>query len=57
MSNAPSEQHRPDGTLRHLLTLDSLSRGEIEHLLDRAQSFVVPLGQRPRPVNRWQASP
>lgn len=40
-------QHRPDGTLRHLLTLESLSRKTIEHLLERAQSFVRPLGSPP----------
>ncbi len=40
-------QHRADGSLRHLLTLESLSRNSIEHLLERAQSFVRPLGTRP----------
>ena len=40
-------QHRADGSLRHLLTLEPLSRQTIEHLLDRAQSFVRPLGTRP----------
>jgi aspartate carbamoyltransferase catalytic subunit len=40
-------QHRADGSLRHLLTLAPLSRQTIEHLLERAQSFVRPLGARP----------
>jgi aspartate carbamoyltransferase catalytic subunit len=40
-------QHRPDGTLRHLLTLEPLPREAIEHLIDRAQEFVRPLGTRP----------
>ena len=38
------DQRRADGGLRHLLTLEQLSRSEIECLLDRAQSFVRPLG-------------
>jgi aspartate carbamoyltransferase catalytic subunit len=42
-----TDQLRPDGTLRHLITLEGLSRGLIEHLLERAQSFVRPLGARP----------
>jgi aspartate carbamoyltransferase catalytic subunit len=40
-------QHRADGTLRHLLTLDGLPRADIERLLDRAQAFVRPLGTMP----------
>ncbi len=40
-------QHRADGSLRHLLTLEPLPRETLEHLLDRAQSFVRPLGSRP----------
>ena len=40
-------QHRPDGSLRHLLTLEPFSRQTIEQLLDRAQNFVRPLGSRP----------
>src|SRR5689334_21640370 len=40
-------QYRPDGTLRHLLTLESLSRQTLEHLLERAQSLVRPLGSAP----------
>jgi aspartate carbamoyltransferase catalytic subunit len=42
-----TEQLRPDGTLRHLLTLETLSRAQLEHLLERSQSFVRPLGDRP----------
>ncbi|MGH8148624.1 MAG: aspartate carbamoyltransferase catalytic subunit [Steroidobacteraceae bacterium] len=40
-------QLRPDGTLRHLLTLETLPREHIGRLLDRAQSFVRPLGSPP----------
>jgi aspartate carbamoyltransferase catalytic subunit len=40
-------QHRVDGTLRHLLTLEGLPRADIERLLDRAQEFVRPLGAKP----------
>jgi aspartate carbamoyltransferase catalytic subunit len=39
------EQLRADGSLRHLLTLETLSRQQIEKLLERAQGFVRPLGQ------------
>jgi aspartate carbamoyltransferase catalytic subunit len=42
-----TEQLRPDGSLRHLLTLETLTRGEIEHLLERSQSYVRPLGEPP----------
>ncbi|HKD54742.1 MAG TPA: aspartate carbamoyltransferase catalytic subunit [Steroidobacteraceae bacterium] len=42
-----TEQQRADGTLRHLLTLARLSRAQIEHLLERSQSYVRPLGARP----------
>ena len=42
-----TEQLRPDGSLRHLLTLETLSRAQIERLLDRAQTFVRPLGEKP----------
>jgi aspartate carbamoyltransferase catalytic subunit len=40
-------QLRKDGSLRHLLTLESLSRGEIERLLEHAHTFVRPLGATP----------
>lgn len=39
-----SEQLRPDGSLRHLLTLEGLRRVLIERLLERAQTLVRPLG-------------
>jgi aspartate carbamoyltransferase catalytic subunit len=39
-----TNQRRPDGTLRHLLTLEGLSRRELESLLDHAQGYVRPLG-------------
>jgi aspartate carbamoyltransferase catalytic subunit len=42
-----TEQLRPDGSLRHLLTLETLARPQIERLLDRAQTYVRPLGERP----------
>jgi aspartate carbamoyltransferase catalytic subunit len=42
-----TEQLRPDGSLRHLLTLETLTRGQIERLLDRSQTFVRPLGEPP----------
>jgi hypothetical protein len=34
------EQRRADGSLRHLITLDSLRRDEIESLLLRSQHFA-----------------
>jgi aspartate carbamoyltransferase catalytic subunit len=42
-----TEQLRPDGSLRHLLTLETLTRSQIEDLLERSQSFVRPLGEPP----------
>jgi len=42
-----NDQHRPDGTLRHLITLDGLSRAEIEQLLERAQHYVRAPGDKP----------
>ncbi|MGC4029576.1 MAG: aspartate carbamoyltransferase catalytic subunit [Steroidobacteraceae bacterium] len=39
-------QRRPDGSLRHLLTLDGLTRPEIETLLERAQHYVRRPGER-----------
>jgi aspartate carbamoyltransferase catalytic subunit len=42
-----TEQLRADGTLRHLLTLATLSQAQIEHLLARSQTYVRPLGVRP----------
>jgi aspartate carbamoyltransferase catalytic subunit len=40
-------QLREDGTLRHLLTLETLSRAQLEELLARSQRFVRPLGAPP----------
>src|SRR5215469_798243 len=45
--NPRPEQLRADGSLRHLLTLETLSRSQIERLLERSQTFVRPLGARP----------
>jgi aspartate carbamoyltransferase catalytic subunit len=42
-----SSQHRTDGSLRHLLTLEGLPKTELEQLLERAQGMVRPLGARP----------
>jgi aspartate carbamoyltransferase catalytic subunit len=42
-----TEQRRSDGSLRHLLTLEGLSRADLERLLERAQGYVRPLGARP----------
>jgi len=41
------EQRRPDGSLRHLITLEDLGQPEIESLLERAQHYVRPVGERP----------
>jgi aspartate carbamoyltransferase catalytic subunit len=41
------EQRRPDGSLRHLITLEDLGREEIEALLERAQHYARGLGQAP----------
>jgi aspartate carbamoyltransferase catalytic subunit len=40
-------QTRPNGTLRHLLTLEGLTKAQIETLLTRAQRFVKPIGEPP----------
>ena len=40
-------QTRPDGSLRHLLTLEGMTRAQIEALLTRAQKFVKPVGEPP----------
>ncbi len=40
-------QLRRDGSLRHLITLEGLTRAQVEALLERAQRFVRPLGERP----------
>jgi len=40
-------QLRPNGTLRHLITLEGLPRDTLERLLERSQGFVRPLGTPP----------
>jgi aspartate carbamoyltransferase catalytic subunit len=40
-----TQQRRPDGSLRHLLTLEGLPRTELEALLERAQHFVRRAGE------------
>jgi aspartate carbamoyltransferase catalytic subunit len=47
MADVTTEQLRTDGSLRHLLTLEKLSRTQLEGLLQRAQEFVRPLGVPP----------
>jgi aspartate carbamoyltransferase catalytic subunit len=47
MTGGGTGQHRADGSLRHLLTLESLPRADLERLLQRAQEFVRPLGAKP----------
>jgi len=48
------EQRRPDGTLRHLITLEDLRRAEIEALLQRAQHYARGVGQAPPGSARLQ---
>jgi aspartate carbamoyltransferase catalytic subunit len=47
MTGGGTGQYRADGSLRHLLTLESLPRADVERLLERAQQFVRPLGAKP----------
>ena len=42
-----TEQTRANGSLRHLLTLEGLSKAQLEALLTRAQKFVKPVGEPP----------
>src|SRR5262245_50362008 len=42
-----TSQIRPNGTLQHLLTLEGLTKAQIEALLARAQKFVKPIGEPP----------
>jgi aspartate carbamoyltransferase catalytic subunit len=42
-----TDQFRSNGTLRHLLTLEGLTRANLETLLARAQRFVKPVGEPP----------
>lgn len=41
------EQRRADGSLRHLITLETLTLAELERLLERAQHYVSVIGGRP----------
>jgi aspartate carbamoyltransferase catalytic subunit len=43
----PFNQYDASGRLRHLITLDGMPGDEIRYLLERAQSFLVPLGSTP----------
>src|SRR6266404_2428256 len=47
MNSVQIDQRRADGTLRHLLTLEHLTRAEMERLLNKSQTFVRPLGAPP----------
>jgi aspartate carbamoyltransferase catalytic subunit len=42
-----TQQRRADGSLRHLLTLEGLTRAELESLLERSQHFVRHRGAAP----------
>jgi aspartate carbamoyltransferase catalytic subunit len=42
-----ASQRRPDGSLRHLLSLEGLTRSEIDGLLDAAQNYVREVGTAP----------
>jgi aspartate carbamoyltransferase catalytic subunit len=41
------DQRRPDGSLRHLITLEGMRRDEIDALLQRSQHFARRTGDRP----------
>lgn len=45
-------QRRPDGSLRHLISLEGLPRSELEALLERAQRYVCDVGAQPRSNHR-----
>ena len=46
-ARAVTVQLRPNGSLRHLITLEDLPRSTLERLLERSQRFVRPLGTPP----------
>ena len=46
-----NKQRRGDGSLRHLITLEDLTRAELDALLEHAQRYVCASGARP-PSNR-----
>jgi aspartate carbamoyltransferase catalytic subunit len=41
------DQRRPDGSLRHLITLEGMRRDEIDRLLQRSQHYARRGGERP----------
>jgi aspartate carbamoyltransferase catalytic subunit len=41
------DQRRPDGSLRHLITLEGIRRDEIDALLERSEHFARDVGERP----------
>jgi aspartate carbamoyltransferase catalytic subunit len=42
-----TQQYRANGSLRHLLTLEGMTRVQLEALLARAEKFVRPIGAAP----------
>src|ERR1700687_1239750 len=48
------EQRRADGSLRHLITLESLRRDELDALLQRSHHFARGIGERPPTGNTLQ---
>jgi aspartate carbamoyltransferase catalytic subunit len=51
MTEVQIDQRRADGSLRHLLSLEHLSRAELERLLNKSQTFVRSLGVTPPTSN------
>jgi aspartate carbamoyltransferase catalytic subunit len=47
VDDEPDLQLTSSGALRHLLTLRGLTREQLTSLLDRAEAYLSPLGQRP----------
>lgn len=47
-------QLRPNGRLRHLLTLEGLSAGHLTDILDRAEQFLSSPGEKPARSERLQ---
>jgi aspartate carbamoyltransferase catalytic subunit len=45
------DQRRPDGSLRHLITLEGLRRAEVESVLQRSQHYARKTGERPPTSN------
>src|SRR6185312_14046887 len=46
-SLAMIDQLRPDGTLRHLISLQGLDRSVLERLLERSEAYLRELHERP----------